>query len=260
MQANTLSGIRTHGTARSSARDVVVCGDCRRTIPVRISTSGDGRLVTTGDWCVHERRRRGICLDCPRPVEGDPRKALRCRGCKLAARVASRKRSEARRKADPARVAARREQENERWRSDAAFRERKAARKRSLHRARMATDPKYRKAYRERRKAEHPREDDPRRADYLAYMASYNEGRRDSRREWHLWKRGKSDLRFCRGCGDLVGWKGRGRPKRLCARCQPYAGELAAARVRAIAWECYTRGLPPRHPLASTAHQTRSQA
>lgn len=57
----------------------VVCGGRLETVVYR-----DGSTRTSCPRC--ERRLRGICQDCPRPVEGQPRKALRCHDCKRRAR------------------------------------------------------------------------------------------------------------------------------------------------------------------------------
>lgn len=43
----------------------------------------DGRAVQSCDLC--ERFKAGICRDCPRPVEGMKRRAVRCKACKRAA-------------------------------------------------------------------------------------------------------------------------------------------------------------------------------
>ncbi len=60
-------------TARTCQRRAgrSVCGGV-----LRHETDGHGAVVTTCPRCV--RRERGICQECPRPVYGAVRKALRC--------------------------------------------------------------------------------------------------------------------------------------------------------------------------------------
>ncbi|MGK2934338.1 MAG: hypothetical protein ACSLFE_03730 [Gemmatimonadaceae bacterium] len=47
-------------------------------------TVGNGRVVSRCAWC--ERRKAGICRDCPKPVEGRLLSAIRCATCKPNAR------------------------------------------------------------------------------------------------------------------------------------------------------------------------------
>lgn len=48
---------------------------------LEIEIDREGRTFSWCPWC--ERRAAGICQDCPRPVDGQVRKALRCAACKL---------------------------------------------------------------------------------------------------------------------------------------------------------------------------------
>jgi hypothetical protein len=53
-------------------------GECRGVLQNVVRH--DGWMETICPLC--ERREQGVCRDCPLPVDGQPRKAIRCAGCK----------------------------------------------------------------------------------------------------------------------------------------------------------------------------------
>jgi hypothetical protein len=168
------------------------CPRCSRRTPVRFGTDGNGNLVQLVEPCACTRsgvaapkrsaaggpddftaeereriaRKTGICMDCPRPVEGKRGWALRCAEHK---RTARRTRESEWRAAHPERV---REKERN-YRSKPGVREHINARERELHARRMETDPAYRERYRRRRQRE-TLFTNPNRAKYMETQARAN--------------------------------------------------------------------------------------
>ncbi|HLL48543.1 MAG TPA: hypothetical protein VK399_17715, partial [Longimicrobiaceae bacterium] len=222
----------------------VRCLDCTHVATVSFTTDGKGHMVEVGDWCDHQLDRRWLCRQCRlRPRRSQHKRSTICQACWDANRAAERQYESLRRSQDPAIADAKRLQAREAKRrllADPEKRARHYERRRRHHRAKMATDPKYRQRYRARRKKEIPERGTPEWDRYIAYHRDYNKkaSRDEAKRDERTWKKGKSDLSFCWGCGGLTQWRGVGKRPRWCILCHPHREDLAR-QPRALAWECY---------------------
>ena len=167
-----------------------------------------GRVVTSCPKC--ERRRAGICRDCPRAVEGRVGSAVRCAECKARARD-EQVRAYAVRSHDVVLANAKR-----RYRKNRAERKRRAEYKR-----------RWRKLNPDKVKAQKRREALRQSSTRLEYHRAYRERRKAERarrelRRYHAEREGRALTHPCLGgCGlDLTG-----RTKK-CSRCK--ARDLAA--------------------------------
>lgn len=171
----------------------------------RLSFSLDrlGRTIATCEQC--ERRRRGICRDCPRPVYGTVGKALRCKEHKAAAKQAQTRAHDQRNREK------RRAAERARWRRDDALRERKRERRREWMSERPEKRREYRRRYHLKRTS--------------GYVAGYT--RNNARPERAEAKRAHAMARYyelhptrpapvCRLCGAAIPFTGKGRPRVTC--------------------------------------------
>lgn len=208
------------------------CRLCRTRQRVEFTTDGTGRTVQQPLPCgCEERKRAGICQDCPSPVEGAAGRALRCGPCKKKARsVYSRRwrenhpeqarerdqRSNAQRRTPEGR--ARRRERERKYRKKPEVRARILAQRR-----RRAVKNPHRKAeYARRYKAKHPER-------VKEQQDRANAKRREAAREYmHRYATkyvGEGKTPKCRQCGDDVPWSGVGRPRLDCPACR---GEAAA--------------------------------
>lgn len=175
---------------------------------LQFTTDTFGRTIARCDWC--ERRRRGICRDCPSRVGGTIGKALRCARCKREAR----------------RAAARRYDNGHREHRARRDHERSAA-SRARHNAKRR---QWRKAHPDQVKAQKRRASLRQSLRRLQYWRHYNARHREGRRaaELRRYYRLHPVRPSCRctDCGARVSWTpGHGRPPRRCdACCAP--GEL----------------------------------
>lgn len=167
-----------------------------------------GRLGQTISSCPRcERRRRGICRDCPRPVEGAIGKSLRCATCKLEADRANMRRYER----------ANREERLRRARERLA----QHPEQRERHNRKRAA---WRKAHPDRVRLQKRREALRQSPKRLAYYTRYNAARREekraaARRRYYELHPVRPSCR-CIDCGERVRWtSGLGRPPKRCDRC-----------------------------------------
>lgn len=178
--------------------------------PLDHATDGTGRVVTTCRWC--ERRKAGICRDCPLPVEGRRRSAIRCRSCKV------RVRSEY----------ARRHRERHREELNA-----KAVRRlRSLTPEKRATLLEYKRLYRkanpDKVRAQKKRYVAKKTAAYVEYHKKYAAGVRPQSRM--VVRYAKTGQRLCLTpkCPITVTHR-----KKRCSRCIQRDAELARRQIEA---------------------------
>lgn len=173
-------------------------------------TDGDGRLIVECPRC--ERRRRGICRDCPRPVEGRVGSAVRCRECKRAARQAQ--------------IEAHRQRHRDEINRRARQRLRTMADER--RRDRLAYKKAYREAHPERVRAWKRREALKQHARHLEYHRRYNAGRRAEKAEMardRYYAETPAPNPTCRVCSRTIPWHARGqggragRPPLRCVFC-----------------------------------------
>jgi hypothetical protein len=198
-----------------------ICGAVLETVVER----GTGRTVVRCPAC--ERRLRGICRTCPRPVAGRVRSAVYCAECK---ERAQREQQEAYARRN---VEEKRRRERERHRAlDAEARARKNAQKRLW---RKANPDKVRQQKRREALRQHPR--------HLAYHRDYNRRRaavkRDEMREKYYATHPKPQP-ACASCARAIPWEGRGaggnvgRPPVRCVFCdareRPHAIRAAVKR------------------------------
>lgn len=192
-----------------------------------------GRTVLVCDWC--ERRKAGLCRDCPRPVAGTIGRALRCAECRRLANNASKARHVARNHdetlararaayADPV-VRERRNEYKRRWRKANRDKVRAQKRRAALRQPRRVLS--YQKRYR---------------AKHAAYLA---EQRRMRYRQQH-----PVPTPVCVVCGRSIPWEPPGRPYRRCDQCvfpcERRRREALRARRQAAAAEAPDVGLPPK--------------
>lgn len=201
------------------------CGHCRRWWEVQFGTDGRGNVIEVNECPCTERRLRGLCMDCPAPVEGQVGRALRCARCKKVAAAAAYRRY---RKKHPEKVAAlqRRRYADPEKRAAIQAREREyrsqpevAARIKAQRARRAVLNPGQKAEYNRRYKEKYPER-------VRAQQNAANKKRRKSHREWaHLYQTkyvGEDcpDVE-CRTCGGVVPYDGRGRPHVECPWCAP---------------------------------------
>lgn len=198
------------------------CGHCRQTYTVRMLTDGAGHLLEDPCPCT-ERRLRGLCQDCPLPVEGTVGRALRCAGCKA---KAARRASAKYRRRNPEKVAksrrryekANREERRE-WERNHRARPEVRARRNQQRRRRAVQDPSRRAEYARRYKERHPER-------VREQQERANAKRAAEKREYMRLYATKytgldCDPPTCRTCGDEVEYSGVGRPRLDCFDCRP---------------------------------------
>lgn len=177
-------------------------------------TDNLGRLIARCVLC--ERRRAGVCADCPAPVEGRVGWAKRCARCKVRARHDDNRRSDtanrdARRAAERRRVARWKKEDPDRYE---AYRANKNARRREW----VRLNPDKRKAARRRYHLKRT----------PGYVRGYQ--RNNRRRDRIADKRRRAIVKYyelhpirpdclCAGCGCKIAWNGTGRPRVKCDSC-----------------------------------------
>ena len=202
------------------------CRYCRTRQRVELDTDGGGHLVESLACRCDERRRVGICLDCPEPVEGRLGVALRCADCKRKARAEYSKRY---RERHPDRIREVYDRENAKRRTvigrarvrirEREYRSRPELRARRCDRCRAigVKHPEHKRGQHRRYKLKYPERvrDQQNRA---------NAKRREERLEYmHLYCTkyvGEGKKPICRQCGNEVEWAGIGRPRLDCEACR----------------------------------------
>lgn len=197
-QSRTTCGVRRGAGA--------VCGGVLETVIDRWT----GRTTTTCPRC--ERRKKGICQDCPRPVAGQVGKSLRCEEHTLAAkrndwRRYDQRHRESRRRQDRART-------------------RRLTPEQRAHKAEVRR--KWRQANPEKLRGQ-------RRRYHLRQTPGYVEGyqRQNARPERQAAKREQSRKRYyelhperpkpvCAGCELPIPYDGKGRPPKYHLECSPW--------------------------------------
>lgn len=174
----------------------------------------DGHLVERCPAC--ERRKAGVCRDCPRPVAGMIGRALRCAACT----------KEARRRADRKSAANNREKRRaanrRRWRASAKLR----ARKREQRRAWAKANPDAVKRHKRRYALKQTQ-------GYRAGIARNNarperaEAKRAQARQRYYELHPTRPAPMCAACERAISWKplpgGRaGRPPKYHMECSPW--------------------------------------
>lgn len=185
----------------------------------------DGRVVVCCPRC--ERRRAGICRDCPRPVDGQKGKAVRCASCKAAAVDRQIKESN-KRNVDEINQRARARLRNIKRTDPAKYAELQA--KKRLYRA----------AHPERVKAWKRKEaltQNPKRREYLVnYRREQRaEEKRAAALRSYYRKHPKRPKPVC-SCGAAIEWAPPGRPPTRCVNCVP-ASVAAKRRAKIEAWQ-----------------------
>lgn len=171
--------------------------------PLETRVGEFGRTVVVCLWC--ERRQRGLCRDCDRPVAGARGKALRCALHRKLAAAAAQARYRAGHRA--------------------ILRER--ARQRERDPARRPARLEYKRLYRQARpekvrgqKARYARRQTLRAQRYQArYKARHREYYRELARQRHSRLHPTRPEPTCRACGQPVPWDGTHRPPTTCDRC-----------------------------------------
>lgn len=179
-----------------------------------------GAVVTRCPRC--DRRRAGLCRDCPRPVYGTVGKAMRCADCAREARRVS----------------------EARWMSDPNNRRKRNA----SHRRRWRQKPELRKRKREQRRAwasAHPdRIKRSRRRYHLkqtpGYVAGYQrananpvraEQKRQQARAKYYELHPTRPSPVCAACGEPIAWQPPGRPPKYHAEHSPWKRQLKSHRT-----------------------------
>lgn len=205
------------------------CRLCRTRQRVEISTDGHGNMVERLVCGCEERRRAGICLDCPKPVEGRIGVALRCAECK---RKAQREYSRRYRERHPDRIRKIYDRTNTERRTEAGRARRRIyekehrkrpdvnARRKERRRQRGVERPDLKREQHKRYKARHPER-------VKAQQDAANRRRAAEKREYmHLYCTkyvGEGMKPKCRTCGGAVEWNGSGRPHLDCLECRSAA-------------------------------------
>lgn len=170
------------------------------------ATNGFGKLVASCPAC--DRRRAGVCADCPGQVEGTIGKAVRCHAHK----VVTRKECQAKWQRDNRDV--RNKAQRRRWRESEVRREKHVASSREWrHR-----NPERVK----RQKRRYALKQTP------GYIAGYKRWNKDPIRAAK--KRAQSLAKYyelhpvrpdphCSGCGVPIEWNGHARPRQTCDQC-----------------------------------------
>lgn len=172
-------------------------------------TDGTGKLVLKCPAC--ERRLRGICRDCPRPVEGRVGSAVRCKECK------TRKQQEQ----VANYIKQHRDEINARMRERSQRAEERARR--------LAYGKAYRKAHPERVRLWKRREALKQGSRRLEYARRYNAARREEkarvmREQYYATTPAPSPV--CVSCARDIPWEARGqggaagRPPKRCVFCE----------------------------------------
>jgi len=171
-------------------------------------TSVAGKVVESCARC--DRRRAGICRDCPALVEGYVGKAIRCARCK----ILRRRENERDRMKGPVIHARKNARYRKKWRTDAAFRERR----RRQRKAWMAANPAKVKAMKRRYLLKQP-------AAYLATQRKWNrdpvriaKNRAASKAKYYELHPVRPDP-HCSRCGVKIDWNGKCRPRLTCDNC-----------------------------------------
>jgi hypothetical protein len=170
-----------------------------------------GRRVEVCAQC--DRRRRGLCRDCPKPVYGMVGRAIRCAAC--AKRRHNRQNAEWNR--EPA-VRLRRNKRHRRYAKQPAIRER---RRKGAREWRRKNPAKVRASKRRFLLSEGPA-----RVRYLDYQTKYNarparaQAKRDAALAKYYALHPVRPDPHCTGCGVAIEWTpGHGRPRRTCNEC-----------------------------------------
>lgn len=188
----------------------------------------DGTVYTVCPKC--DRRNRGICADCPAPVEGRIGSAMRCRACKRKARAMYVERY---RQRDPElyrrkwkRQTAARRADPERRAHDLAVK--KAWRERNVVRIKLQKrkwrlNPNRPNGYSSREKYE---------AYHRAYRAKHAARRRElaRRRYYELHPERPHPVCAC-GCEQPIPWGGNGRPAKWLREHCPYPRALTPKEI-----------------------------
>jgi hypothetical protein len=153
------------------------------------------------------RKKRGVCQECPNPVEGTIGRSLYCAACNKR----------------------RRRTRERKHRRGPEVRERRAARRRELHAERMATDPEYAEAYRRRKQREtsirHPSYE--KRIEYFRRLNAdpeRAERKRQLARDAYYREHPERPKPFCATCEGPIPYNGRGRPPKYhrTRGCNPF--------------------------------------
>lgn len=196
-------------------------GRCGGLLETVVLEGGRTRIVCP----LCERRKRGICRDCPRPVEGQIGKAIRCARCKQRARNEQIRMSELR-------------NHERRRRMNKARRDELKQTRDPRYLARLEYKRAYRKAHPEKIRAQKQRSWARRRASLLGEGGYFPEYRRKHAAHLRDLQRQKTRARqalwtppVCtvEGCGAVIqyDWQPRGRmfgtsPARCDAHCWPF--------------------------------------
>lgn len=226
---------------RGATETLEACGTCGHKARIRFDTDRNGRLVEEGNWCEHELDRRRICRQCARRPRRSPAKNCRlCQVCYDANRIRDRVQFDARVKNDPELLTKKRRQARDsarQRRANPEYNAKRNLRRKLLHRAKMASDPKYAKAYRAKRRKEIPLEGTPEREAYLEYHRQYNrtkagrtEDRRDVAKRQRRFKDGENPR--CHDCWAEIEWDRKRRPRKRCTDCDPKNGAVRIGEPR----------------------------
>lgn len=175
-----------------------------------------GRIIVRCRQC--ERRKAGICRDCPAPVVGTIGKAYRCASCKERARQVDDRRNRERHREERnarARVRAKRDD----------VKAKKAAQKRGWAKQNPDRIKAYRRAYILKQTP--------------GYVAGYRRAnadpirvaRKQEQARARYWEGRTPAAPLCRVCGTAIPWTG-GRPRVTCGgygKCLQHASQAVAA-------------------------------
>lgn len=197
--------------AEQSARNVgqVTCQVAHCGAILETDTDALGRTIVRCRQC--ERRRAGICRDCPRPIAGVAGKAIRCASCARRARR-DQKRASVQRHLEDVRARAR-----ARYQDDPEIRARQNAIKRAWRKA----NPEKVRAQKQRYTQRHRHDPNSR---YLAYHRLYNANpdrqirKRAGARAAYYREHPVRPKPHCVQCGREIPWPVRrgGRPPKRC--------------------------------------------
>lgn len=202
------------------------CRFCRTRQRLEVGTDGHGNMVERLACGCNERRKAGICLDCPKPVEGRRGVALRCAECKKEATNAASRRY---RKRHPERIRATYDASNAQRRTPEG-----RARQR-LYEQEHRAKPEIRERIRHQRRERRVKNPELKREQHRRYKAKYpekvkaqqdraNQKRAAAKREYmHLYCTkyvGEGKQPVCRRCGAPIPWSGKGRPRLDCEECR----------------------------------------
>lgn len=171
------------------------CEKCGSKCRLRLDSDGNGNLVETLiEGCEHERKRRGVCKTCRKPVVGKIGRSVYCEPCRRAARKAAVVRWQ---KANPEQYRAiqkatyekdpeahRQRKREYRQRPEVKERNREAMRRRS-----QVSHPRYEAAQARRRERYHRNAEAERARRRAAYHADPEKSRQASREAYEFRKR-----------------------------------------------------------------------